>query len=296
MTTTLMLAYSGSYLSMLMYFAGQGTPLVDIANLKYVASEVLTTLVGSFGLVTVAPFTAITASLLYTPPPGRARLPGSGAGLRGRFRAPQRGRAAPFFFCPNGAPVVAFPGKYGIMHPEQFPKGGAAGMNVIGLPEGWKMAREIDLLMTGNLSAGEQALRGVDRGRAALGLVTYLLWPWAFPLAGWGAQAAAALLGTLAYMLLHEAVHGVCIWAYVRRRPHFGFGGGYIWTGLKDAYFDKRSYLVIALSRWLCGAWYCWHWGWRCRPGSGHLFCAVHQPGRRGGGLLRGPRAAQPAR
>ena len=66
MTTTLMLAYSGSYLSMLMYFAGQGTPLVDIANLKYVASEVLTTLVGSFGLVTVAPFTALTASLLYT--------------------------------------------------------------------------------------------------------------------------------------------------------------------------------------------------------------------------------------
>ncbi len=64
MTTTLMLAYSGSYLSMLMYFAGQGTPLVDIANLKYVASEVLTTLVGSFGLVTVAPFTAITASAL----------------------------------------------------------------------------------------------------------------------------------------------------------------------------------------------------------------------------------------
>ena len=66
MTTTLMLAYSGSYLSMLMYFAGQGTPLVDIANLKYVASEVLTTLVGSFGLVTVAPFTAITASALCT--------------------------------------------------------------------------------------------------------------------------------------------------------------------------------------------------------------------------------------
>ena len=58
----------------------------------------------------------------------------------------------------------------------------------------------------------------------------------------------AALLGTLAYMLLHEAVHGVCIWAYVRRRPHFGFDGGYLWTGLKDAYFDKPSYLVIALS------------------------------------------------
>lgn len=63
MTTTLMLAYSGSYLSLLMYFAGQGTPVIDILNVKYVASEILTTLVGSFGLVTVAPFTAIVAGL-----------------------------------------------------------------------------------------------------------------------------------------------------------------------------------------------------------------------------------------
>lgn len=30
MTTTLMLAYSGNYLSMLMYFAGQGTPLTAL--------------------------------------------------------------------------------------------------------------------------------------------------------------------------------------------------------------------------------------------------------------------------
>ena len=64
MTTTLMLAYSGSYLSLLMYFAGQGTPVIDILNLKYVASEVLITLVGSFGLVTVAPFTAVVAAML----------------------------------------------------------------------------------------------------------------------------------------------------------------------------------------------------------------------------------------
>ena len=64
MTTTLMLAYSGSYLSLLMYFAGQGTPVIDILNLKYVASEVLITLVGSFGLVTVAPFTAVVAAVL----------------------------------------------------------------------------------------------------------------------------------------------------------------------------------------------------------------------------------------
>ncbi len=65
MTTTLLLAYSGSYLSLMAYFAGQGTPPADLFNLKYVASEILITLVGSFGLVTVAPFTAIIAALAW---------------------------------------------------------------------------------------------------------------------------------------------------------------------------------------------------------------------------------------
>ena len=64
MTTTLMLAYSSNYLSMLMYFMGQGTPLCDIINLKYVASPLLNTLVGSFGLVAAAPLTALIASWL----------------------------------------------------------------------------------------------------------------------------------------------------------------------------------------------------------------------------------------
>lgn len=123
-------------------------------------------------------------------------------------------------------------------------------MNVIGLPQGWKAAREIDLLHDRQTFLKVNVLcAGLTVGILALGAGMYLLLgPEAFPLAGWGAQAAAALLGTLVYMLLHEAVHGLCIWLYVRRRPRFGFQGGYAWTGLKDAYFDKRSYLVIALS------------------------------------------------
>ena len=66
MTTTLMLAYSGNYLSMLMYFVGQGTPIGDIVNLKYVSSQLLNTLVGSFGLVVAAPLTALIAGFAYT--------------------------------------------------------------------------------------------------------------------------------------------------------------------------------------------------------------------------------------
>lgn len=59
MTTTLLLAYSGGYITLLMAFMAQGIPLANVFNLIYVAAEVLKTLVGSFGLVTVGPFTAL---------------------------------------------------------------------------------------------------------------------------------------------------------------------------------------------------------------------------------------------
>jgi uncharacterized membrane protein len=65
MTTTLLLAYSGGYTTMLMVFLAQGTPMVAIFNLTYVSAEILHTLVGSFGLVLVAPFTAVIAGLVY---------------------------------------------------------------------------------------------------------------------------------------------------------------------------------------------------------------------------------------
>lgn len=65
-TTTLLLAYSGSYIALLMVFMAQGTPVEFILNYKYVAAEIVHTIVGSFGLVTVAPLTAITSGILLT--------------------------------------------------------------------------------------------------------------------------------------------------------------------------------------------------------------------------------------
>ncbi|MDR1875933.1 MAG: YibE/F family protein [Synergistaceae bacterium] len=67
MTTTLLLAYSGGYLAMLMLFMGQGIPDANILNMNYVAAEILHTIVGSFGLVLVAPITTIMGALLYVP-------------------------------------------------------------------------------------------------------------------------------------------------------------------------------------------------------------------------------------
>lgn len=64
MTTTLLLAYSGGYLTLLMVFASQGTPPADFLNTALVSSEAVKTLAGSFALVLVAPFTALAGAVL----------------------------------------------------------------------------------------------------------------------------------------------------------------------------------------------------------------------------------------
>ncbi len=64
MTTTLLLAYSGSFTALMMVFIAQGTSVINILNLTYIAAEILHTIVGSFGVVLVAPFTALLAGWL----------------------------------------------------------------------------------------------------------------------------------------------------------------------------------------------------------------------------------------
>ena len=66
MATTLLLAYSGGYLTLMMTFAAQGTRPVDFINNPFVAAEAVKTLIGSFSLVLVAPFTAGIGAWLYT--------------------------------------------------------------------------------------------------------------------------------------------------------------------------------------------------------------------------------------
>ena len=68
MTTTLLFAYSGGYLTLLMVFAAQGTSPADFLNSTLVSAELVKTLVGSFGLVLVAPFTAAASAALMKRP------------------------------------------------------------------------------------------------------------------------------------------------------------------------------------------------------------------------------------
>lgn len=66
MTTTLLLAYTGGFTGLLMIVIAKRMPMIKIVNLQYIAAEILHTLVGSFGLVLVAPLTALIGGFIYT--------------------------------------------------------------------------------------------------------------------------------------------------------------------------------------------------------------------------------------
>lgn len=58
------ISIGGSSIALLMTFMAQGTPIYNILNYKRIASEIIDTVVGSFGLATTAPFTALLAGLI----------------------------------------------------------------------------------------------------------------------------------------------------------------------------------------------------------------------------------------
>lgn len=66
MTTTLLLAYAGGFLTLMMLFVSRDNDLMQILNMKLVTSEMARILIGSLSLIIVAPITAYTASWMFT--------------------------------------------------------------------------------------------------------------------------------------------------------------------------------------------------------------------------------------
>jgi len=64
-TSTLLLAYMGSYISVMMVYMAQGTPMINIFTSKTIASEILHTFVGCIGLVLVSPLTSLICGFAY---------------------------------------------------------------------------------------------------------------------------------------------------------------------------------------------------------------------------------------
>jgi uncharacterized membrane protein len=73
---TLVLAYVGASLPVLLIFASQGTSFTDAINREVVAQEIVAILVGSIGLIAAVPLTTALAAILATrnPAPQRSRV------------------------------------------------------------------------------------------------------------------------------------------------------------------------------------------------------------------------------
>ncbi|MGL4336806.1 MAG: YibE/F family protein, partial [Turicibacter sp.] len=67
-TTTLLLAYMGSYITIMMVYMAQGTPFMSILNSQKISSEILHTFVGCIGLVLVSPLTSVICGFTYSRP------------------------------------------------------------------------------------------------------------------------------------------------------------------------------------------------------------------------------------
>ena len=63
--TTLLLAYMGSYLTLMMVYMAQATPVLNIFTSKSIAAEIAQTLAGAFGIVLVTPLTALIGMALF---------------------------------------------------------------------------------------------------------------------------------------------------------------------------------------------------------------------------------------
>lgn len=114
------------------------------------------------------------------------------------------------------------------------------------LPEGYEEKTVIDL-QKDTKAAG--TVNGLALITAVLLLVPgHLLVP--LP-AAWNAlrfpHFIALALGMIAYILLHELVHGITMRLYSRQKPFYGFTGMYAYAG-SSCYFNRTSYTVIALA------------------------------------------------
>ncbi len=55
-------------------------------------------------------------------------------------------------------------------------------------------------------------------------------------------------VGIFAFIIIHELIHGFFIWLFSKKRAHYNFSLLYASAGASDRYFDKSSYIVIALA------------------------------------------------
>lgn len=112
----------------------------------------------------------------------------------------------------------------------------------IDLPFGYKEILHIDL-------QNDKKLAGIVNGIAIVIMVVMFIAgniyiPFDF---GGFLPTMVMCIGLVAYIILHELVHGIVMYSYSKVKPSYGFTGLYAYAGSK-CYFNKKSYIVIALA------------------------------------------------
>jgi hypothetical protein len=51
-----------------------------------------------------------------------------------------------------------------------------------------------------------------------------------------------------AVILLHEGLHGVCFWLFIRQRPVFAFKGAYAYAAAPDWFLPRNKYFITAVA------------------------------------------------
>ncbi len=64
MTNTLILAYTGTSIPLMLIFIAYDYPLIEILNMDLIATEIIRSIAGSIGLVLAIPFTAMTCGII----------------------------------------------------------------------------------------------------------------------------------------------------------------------------------------------------------------------------------------
>lgn len=119
------------------------------------------------------------------------------------------------------------------------------------LPEGYRLIQEVDLQKNKKLALWLN-LSALAVG-LALGWIGHRMVPitklfdFSQGMGMYFLRFFGLMVAMIAYIVLHEVVHGIVMKAFGARKVRYGFTGLYAFAGT-DAYFDKFSYIVVALA------------------------------------------------
>lgn len=119
------------------------------------------------------------------------------------------------------------------------------------LPDGYKEIYSIDLQKDKKMALLVNLLSVVIAAAVAVPMhfhISFLtLYDMSVGIGVYFLRLAVMLVGMVAYIVLHELVHGVTMKLFGTKKVKYGFTGLYAFAG-SDDYYDKGSYVIIALA------------------------------------------------